>query len=96
MLDAGWTHGIHEIHIAVLKELVTTAGKDNGAKLANVFPVFSGSPLVSSSVCNSQKAIHWQYYLMYFQGWKAFFGKGASPLSIGRMQSAKVKFKMLL
>lgn len=94
--DAGQTHGIHEIYIAVLKELVTTTGKDNGTKLVNFFPVFTGSPLVCSSVCNSQKAIHWQYYLMYFQGWKAFFGKGASPPSIGRMQSAKVKFKMLL
>lgn len=60
MQDAGWTHGIH---IAVLKEFVTTAGKDDGTKLVNVFPVFTGqagSPLASSLVYNSQKAINMQ------------------------------------
>ena len=58
--DAGWTHGIR---IAVLKEPVTTAGKDNGTKLVNVFPVFTGqagSPLASSLVYNSQRAINLQ------------------------------------
>lgn len=51
MPDAGQSHGIHGICIAVLKGLVTMAGIDNGTKLANVFLVFTGSPLVSSSVC---------------------------------------------
>lgn len=32
--DGGWTRGIH---IAVLKEFVTTAGKDNGTKLAFLY-----------------------------------------------------------
>lgn len=56
--DAGQTHDIYGVHIAVLKELVMTAGKDNGTELVHVFPVFTSSPLVSSSVYNSQKAIH--------------------------------------
>lgn len=34
MPDAGQTHGIHDIHIAVLKELVTT-GMGNGTELVN-------------------------------------------------------------
>lgn len=51
---AGWTHGVH---IAVLKELKTTAGKDNVTKLLNVFPIFTGQagfPLASSLVYNSE------------------------------------------
>jgi len=55
-----WTHGIC---IAVLEELVTPAGKDNSTKLVNVFPVVTGqavSPLASSLVYNSQRAISFQ------------------------------------
>lgn len=51
------------ICIAVLKELVTAAGKDSGTRLENVFPAVTGQggfPLASSLVCNSQRAINLQ------------------------------------